>query len=127
VVVPVPLHPTRLAERGYNQAALLAAAAARELPAPLEPRALRRRRPTLQQAHLARARRLENVAGAFAPGPRAPSVLGRRVLLVDDVATTGATLAACARALREAGAASVTPVVVARAERGDGGSRDRTP
>jgi ComF family protein len=118
LVIPVPLHPARLAERGYNQAALLGGAAARELGAPLSPRAMRRTRHTPQQARLDRARRLENVAGAFEV--RAPArVRGRRVVLVDDVTTTGATLAACAEALRGAGAASVTALVVARAERGE--------
>jgi len=114
LVVPVPLHPTRLAERGYNQAALLGAAAARELGAPLEARALLRTRPTSQQARLPRAQRLENVTGAFRV--RVPAqVRGRHVVLVDDVATTGATLAACLAALRESGAAAVTALVVARA------------
>jgi ComF family protein len=118
VVVPVPLHPARLAERGYNQAALLGAAAARELGVPLDARALQRTRCTSQQARLDRERRLENVSGAFSA--RSPGrVQGRRVVLVDDVATTGATLAACSAALREAGAASVTALVVARAERSD--------
>lgn len=122
LVVPVPLHPVRLAERGYNQAALLGAAAARELGAPIEPRALVRTRHTSQQARLPRARRLENVAGAFRV--RVPArVMGRRVVLVDDVATTGATLAACVAALREGGAVAVTALVVARAERG--GEEDR--
>ncbi len=113
--MPVPLHPARLAERGYNQAALLGAAAARELGAPLQPRALLRTRNTSQQARLPRAGRLENVAGAFRV--RAPALVrGRRIVLVDDVATTGATLAACVAALRESGAVSVTPLVVARAD-----------
>jgi ComF family protein len=116
LVIPVPLHPERLAERGYNQAALLGAAVARELDAPLETRALVRTRHTAQQAQLGRALRLENVAGAFRV--RAPArVRGLRVVLVDDVATTGATLAACGNALREAGAVSVSALVVARAER----------
>jgi ComF family protein len=117
LVVPVPLHPARLAERGYNQAALLGAAAASELGAPLAATALRRTRHTPQQARLDRARRLENVARAFQvrdPG----RVRGRRVVLVDDVTTTGATLAACAEALRAAGAASVQALVVARVEQG---------
>jgi ComF family protein len=117
LVVPVPLHPRRLAERGYNQAALLAAVVAHELGAPLAARALTRTRHTPRQARLDRANRLANVAGAFQV--RTPAhVRGRRVVLVDDVATTGATLVACADALRRAGAASVTALVVARAERG---------
>jgi ComF family protein len=116
VVVPVPLHPARLAERGYNQAALLAAEAARELDVPLAARALRRTRNTPQQARLDRAHRLANVAGAFTVRD-ARAVRDKRVVLVDDVATTGATLAACTAALEAAGALSVIPLVVARAER----------
>jgi ComF family protein len=115
VVVPVPLHPVRLADRGYNQAALLGAHVARELRVPMLARGLARTRDTAQQARLDRAGRVANVAGAFrAPAPA--RVRGRRVVLVDDVATTGATLAACAEALSAAGAASVTAVTVARAE-----------
>lgn len=114
LVVPVPLHPRRLVERGYNQAALLAAEVAVELEAPLVARALIRLRNTPQQAHLDRDARRDNVAQAFrARDPRA--LQGRRVVLVDDVATTGATLTACAEALLAAGAASVTAIVVARA------------
>jgi ComF family protein len=115
IVVPVPLHPVRLAERGYNQAALLAASVAEELQAPLAARVLMRTRATEQQARLERAHRLANVAGAF--HVRAPDrVRGRRVVLVDDVATTGATLKACSDALVAAGASSVTALVVAQAE-----------
>src|SRR5512132_1581738 len=114
LVVPVPLHPRRLVERGYNQAALLAAEVAIELDAPLAARALIRLRHTPQQARFDRASRLDNVREAFRA--RRPSALrGRRVVLVDDVATTGSTLAACAEALLAAGAASVTAVVIARA------------
>ncbi len=114
VVVPVPLHPRRLVERGYNQAALLARAAADELDVPLAARALARRRDTPKQATLGRAMRLTNVECAFvARQPRA--VKGRWVLLVDDVATTGATLSACRDALLEAGARGVTALCLARA------------
>jgi ComF family protein len=115
-VVPVPLHARRLAERGYNQAALLARHAADELGVPLDARALVRLRDTPQQANLVREARLANVARAFRARPPA-ALRGGRVLLVDDVATTGATLEACRDALLEAGAAEVTALVVARTER----------
>lgn len=115
VVVPVPLHPRRVAERGYNQAALLASAVAEELCVPLSPRALARLRHTPQQALLDRRDRLRNVASAFYV-LRPKAVRGRRVVLVDDVVTTGATLEACADALLRAGAEEVTALVVARAE-----------
>lgn len=114
VVVPVPLHPRRLAERGYNQAALLAAIVARTLGARHLARGLVRDADTARQAELDRAARLENVRGAFSVR-EARLVRGRRAILVDDVATTGATLREAERPLREAGAASVRCVVVARA------------
>jgi ComF family protein len=115
VVVPVPLHATRLAERGYNQAALLARPIARRLGAPMLARALARVRNTPRQATLDRAARLANVDGAFAArSPR--NIAGAHVLLIDDVCTTGATLGACERALLHAGAAAVTCAVVARTE-----------
>jgi len=116
LVVPVPLHPARLVQRGYNQAALLARPVARALGARFEPRALARLRDTAQQANLDRAARSENVARAFAV-PTPARVRGRRVLLVDDVSTTGATLRACASALEEAGAGEVVAAVVARTEK----------
>jgi ComF family protein len=114
LVVPVPLHPRRLVERGYNQAALLAAEVAVELDVPLSARALVRLRNTPQQAHLDRRARLGNVREAFR-ARRPAAIHGRRIVLVDDVATTGSTLAACSEALLAAGAASVTSIVVARA------------
>ena len=114
LVVPVPLHASRLAERGFNQSALVARRLARGLGAPFLPRALARLRDTPRQALLDREARLRNVARSFRL--RDPArVRGRHVLLVDDVRTTGATLEACARALREGGAARVTPAVVAHA------------
>jgi ComF family protein len=114
VVVPVPLHRMRLAERGYNQSALLGARLARRLGIPALPLALARVRDTPRQATLDRAARQANVERAFRV--RTPSaVCGRRVLLVDDVWTTGATLGACARALREARSSDVSLAVVARA------------
>jgi len=114
LVVPVPLHPSRLAERGFNQSSLLARRVARHLGAPFAPLALARGRDTPKQATLDREARLANVAGAFRT--REPArVCGRAVLLVDDVSTTGATLEACAHALRAAGAGAVATAVLARA------------
>jgi ComF family protein len=116
LVVPVPLHPLRLAERGFNQSALLARHACARLGGDFAPRALVRVRDTDRQASLDRAGRLRNVEDAFL-ARRPERVQGRRVLLVDDVATTGATLRACAQALRNAGALEVASAVVARAHR----------
>lgn len=121
LVVPVPLHPKRLAERGYNQAALLARAAARELGVPFAAIALRRARDTPKQALLGKAARLVNVSGAFVVRD-ASLVRGKKVLVVDDVETTGATLRACREALFAAGATSVVTACLARAgDVGEGG------
>jgi ComF family protein len=114
VVVPVPLHPARLAERGFNQSGLLAGRVARRLGAPLWPSALTRVRDTPPQATLSREARRASVRGAFVA--REPEhVAGRAVLLVDDVWTSGATLDACTSALFEAGARTVLRSVLARA------------
>jgi ComF family protein len=121
LVVPVPLHPARLRERGFNQAALLAAAVASEIGAPLAARALVRARATRAQASLDRAERLTNLAGAIRA--RSPwSLRGRHVLLVDDVRTTGSTLGACRAAALAAGAARVTTLVLATREPARSGS-----
>ena len=112
LVVPVPLHPRRLADRGYNQAALLAAPVARALGVDLAPRALERHRDTTRQASLDRERRIVNVAGVFTA--REPSRMqGARVLLVDDVRTTGATLEGCKAALQDVGVRAVLALVLA--------------
>jgi ComF family protein len=112
VVLPIPLHPRRLAERGYNHAALLADPVARSLSVPLEPSAVSRVRHTQRQASLDRHHRILNVVGAFRVRDRA-LLKGARVLLVDDVRTTGATLEACAATLHEAGARQVLALVLA--------------
>lgn len=113
VVVPVPLSGLRRRTRGYNQAEALAGALGGELGLPVRPRALQRRRHTPPQARSADAdERRRNVAGAFRV--RDGEVAGLRVLLVDDVTTTGATLAACAQALKEAGVPSVWGLAFAR-------------
>ena len=113
VIVPVPLSGVRRRTRGYNQSEALARALGRELGLPVAPRTLSRRRHTPPQARSAGAEeRRRNVEGAFAA--RAAEAAGRRVLLLDDVTTTGATLRACAGALREAGASSVWAVAFAR-------------
>jgi ComF family protein len=115
IVVPVPLHPSRLAQRGFNQSALLGGRIARRLGASFGPLALARTRETEQQATLDRAARASNVEDAFAVRDRRLVRRGR-ILLVDDVRTTGVTLDACTRALLDAGAAIVTQAVVASAE-----------
>lgn len=111
-VVPVPLSAARLRERGFNQAALLARAWAG---GQCQPRWLLRLRDTPAQAGLDRRARLRNLQGALALEPaQAQRVQGQRVLLLDDVMTTGATLDAAAQVLLQAGAQAVTAVVLAR-------------
>ena len=113
VVVPVPLSGLRRRLRGYNQAEALARALGRELGLSVSGRALERRRPTPPQARSADAEaRRRNVVGAFRCRERA--IAGQSALLVDDVATTGATLDACAAALKAAGARSVWGLTFAR-------------
>jgi ComF family protein len=112
LVTAVPLHWTRLLRRGYNQAELIARVAARELGLPFAPRALTRTKRTKALFSVPRGDREEALAGALAS--RGNVVRGRWVLLVDDIRTTGATLATCGRALRAAGAARVDAAVLGR-------------
>ncbi len=112
-LVPVPLHPRRRRERGFNQSALLAREIARRTGKATCPDALCRRVDTVPQAGLSAAARRRNVRDAFAVQRRA-AVAGRTVVLVDDVLTTGATALACARRLGEAGAREVRLLTVAR-------------
>ena len=115
LIVPVPLHPSRQRQRGYNQAELLARRCAARLGLPVRSDVLTRVRATPPQVGLGAAARVANVAGAFAASAAAPAALaGRRLLLVDDVCTSGATLASAADALLAAGAVSVWGLAVAR-------------
>jgi len=114
VVAPVPLHPSRLRKRGFNQSLMLAKTAAEELCARLSVDGLARTRNTRPQVELDVVERENNVRGAFA-AVRPYEFDGKDVLLVDDVYTTGATVRECARVLRRAGARSVCVLTVARA------------
>jgi ComF family protein len=119
VVVPVPLHRWRLLRRRYNQAAEIARPLARGQGLPFLPDALERVRDTAIQGGKSATGRRRNVAGAFAVRETMRDRLaGRRVLLVDDVLTTGATAQACARALKAAGAAAVHLAVIAKVSAG---------
>lgn len=113
VIVPVPLHPTRQRERGFNQASLLAELLSREISVPWRP-LLERVRYTTTQTALDRAERLENLHNAFRLRKNA-NVRDCSVLLIDDVLTTGSTLSECARVLKRAGAYSVYAATAARA------------
>ena len=113
LIAPIPLHRSRLFKRRYNQAAEIARPLSRLSGVRYLPDALERRRPTASQGGKSAQGRARNVAAAFA-APRPERVKGKRVLLIDDVLTTGATAQACARALLVAGAISVDLAVVAR-------------
>lgn len=118
LLVPVPLHRWRLLSRRYNQAALLAQALAVESGVGAIPDLLLRRRATKPQGHMNRSGRHDNVAGAFALAPRHHVTLaGKRVVLIDDVLTSGATVEECARILLGGGAAAVDVLTLGRVVR----------
>ncbi len=111
-LVPVPLHARRMRQRGYNQAGLLARELGKLHGLPMEEGLLRRVRDASPQVDAtSRQQRKENVAGGFAASGTAT---GGKIILIDDVATTGSTLSACAAALKEAGASSVWALTLAR-------------
>jgi ComF family protein len=116
VVVPVPLHAARLRERGYNQAALLAHEMARRVGLAVDGHTLNRQRATAPQVELNARERRENVRDAFHCAD--DTLAGQRVLLVDDVCTTGSTLEACAQALYEGGVRAVRALTLACARYG---------
>lgn len=112
LIIPVPLHPARERERGFNQAALLAELLSARMSIPARP-VLERTRYTTTQTAFDRAERMENLRGAFRLRKNA-DVRQRRILLIDDVLTTGSTLSECARVLRRGGARSVHAATAAR-------------
>ena len=114
MIAPVPLHTSRLAERGYNQAQLLAEQVAHHMNIPCVPHALTRERNTQSQVTMSAQERLTNVAKAFSANPEI--VANQRVLIIDDVYTTGATLNACGEALLEANAKAVYGLTVTAAQ-----------
>jgi ComF family protein len=114
LIVPVPMHRWRLLRRRYNQAALLAMGLSRHSGVRCIPDLLLRARHTASQGTMGREERERNVKGAIKPARSAALIEGKRVLLVDDVLTTGATLGECARVLRQSGAAGVDVVTLAR-------------
>jgi len=121
LIVPVPLHWARLFKRRYNQAALMVNALGELTGAKVDSGLLLRVKATPSQGRLSRAGRERNVASAFRVRPsKANWLRGRRVLLVDDVLTTGATVSACSRALKRAGAAGVDVLILARVSRPSG-------
>lgn len=114
LLVPVPLHVSRLRQRGFNQSVLLGEILSKQWQIPLLRQGLQRIRPTVPQVELTRDQRLSNLKGAFVVKDGLP-VLNRRVMLVDDVFTTGSTLRECARILLQAGCLEVSAVTIAHA------------
>jgi ComF family protein len=113
-ILPIPLHRARLYERGYNQSLMLAQGVGEHLGVPVQTDLLVRSRVTRSQTRLSRQARWQNVAGAFTVTEPA-SVSDKQLLLIDDVLTTGATLAAAAVSLKDSGAASVSAATLALA------------
>lgn len=118
LIVPVPLHRWRLLRRRYNQAAIMGQCLARQVDVPCAVDALVRRRATVTQGHLRSKERAKNVRAAFeVPQKRKPLIAGKRIVLIDDVYTTGATVRECTKALLAAGAVEVNVLCLARVVR----------
>jgi competence protein ComFC len=113
IVVPVPLSRQRMRERGYNQVGLVASPMASLADWTYLPQALQRIRETQSQVGMSAVERKQNVQDAFSANPRLVS--GKRILIMDDVATTGATISSCAKALQDAGASLIYALTIARA------------
>jgi ComF family protein len=115
MLIPVPLHSQRQKHRGFNHASLLAEVCSAKIGVPMKENLLIRYRPTIAQVELHPRERYQNVAGAFICSSSVKNLLkGRKILLIDDVSTTGATLEACATPLFDAGAQGVWGLVLAR-------------
>ena len=112
-IVPVPIHPSRRRTRGFNQAEILAKIVGNRLGIPVRTDLLKRTRKTLPQKELSAGERLKNLSGAFRAEEMPPEI--RRVLLIDDIYTTGSTIEACTRTLKTAGAEAVYFVVICMA------------
>jgi len=115
LIIPVPLHRSRLRQRGFNQAVLLGRAISHQLSLPMSPNTLARTRPTEPQIDLSAAQRQVNVKGAFTVS-KPDQVAGKRILLLDDVMTTGSTMNECAKELKKAGADVVIAATIARTD-----------
>ncbi len=110
LIIPVPLHPARLYERGFNQAEVLAQLISQHTSIPLNTNILRRTRRTKQQAKLSRSKRAKNLKNAISAQG---DLTGKRILIVDDVITTGSTICSCAEALKACGAAEIRAISIA--------------
>jgi ComF family protein len=115
-IVAVPIHPERLAERGYNQSLLLAKTVGQELDLPVITKALIRGINSNSQSQFGRKERFKNIKGAFGVGPQIDQIRGKKILLVDDIFTTGATMSNCAKLLSEAGAKEIIGLTAAGAK-----------
>ena len=114
LIVPIPLHKNKQRDRGFNQSIRLSRRLSKTIGVPLATKALERTRPTETQTRLSRKKRIENVHNAFSSGKHAELVKGKRILLIDDIMTTGATASACPKALKALKAEEVHVLTISR-------------